>query len=306
MKRIDNNALQIGNDTILLFMRIRNEELRLPWMLTYYRALGVGAFFIVDNHSSDGSTEYLLAQDDVFLFHTTQSYAAANYGMAWINTLLDDFAMGHWAITVDADEMLVYPASETTGLDMLTRYLDTTGADSLRAPLLDMYSAQPIREAHYNKGTNFLDTCSYFDTGSFSADGRKGPRQRVFWGDDRELQGARPPYLVKVPLVKWQPKHRYKASTHLIENATNGDVSGVLLHFKFFSDFHEKVLTAVQEGEYWHGSEQYAVYLEKLQRNPDLSAYYPGSVCYHNSEQLVTLGYMSDSAKFAEMRNCAI
>ena len=53
---------------VRLFSKIRNEKLRLPAFLRHYRSLGVDRFFIVDNDSTDGSTEYLLAQPDVHLF----------------------------------------------------------------------------------------------------------------------------------------------------------------------------------------------------------------------------------------------
>lgn len=50
---------------ILLFSKCRNESLRLPAFLRHYRNLGVNRFFIVDNESTDGSTEYLVTQPDV-------------------------------------------------------------------------------------------------------------------------------------------------------------------------------------------------------------------------------------------------
>lgn len=42
---------------ILLFSTLRNERVRLPYFLRYYRDLGVNHFLIVDNDSEDGSHE---------------------------------------------------------------------------------------------------------------------------------------------------------------------------------------------------------------------------------------------------------
>ncbi len=71
------------------FMVVRNEARRLPYCLEYHRVLGVERFFIVDNGSDDGTREFLLDQPDCHVFHAGGSFAAANYGMDWINVLVD-------------------------------------------------------------------------------------------------------------------------------------------------------------------------------------------------------------------------
>ena len=68
MRRLDNRSLRLDADEILAFVCVRDEALRLPWFLEYYRQAGVDHFFVVDNGSSDGSTDYLLSQPDVFLY----------------------------------------------------------------------------------------------------------------------------------------------------------------------------------------------------------------------------------------------
>ena len=44
---------------------VRNEIVRLPYFLDYYRRLGAGHFLVVDNGSDDGTHEYLADQPDV-------------------------------------------------------------------------------------------------------------------------------------------------------------------------------------------------------------------------------------------------
>jgi hypothetical protein len=48
-----------SRDEIRLFARCRNERLRLPAFFQHYRAMGVDCFCIVDNESTDGTTDYL-------------------------------------------------------------------------------------------------------------------------------------------------------------------------------------------------------------------------------------------------------
>jgi hypothetical protein len=43
-------------------------------------------------------------------------------------------------LTLDADELLVYPMSERVGLHRLTRFLDQVQAEGLVTFMLDMYS----------------------------------------------------------------------------------------------------------------------------------------------------------------------
>ena len=59
LKEVVNRTDQIKSDDILLYCTQRNEKIRLPYFLDYYRKMGVGHFFFVDNDSDDGSLDYL-------------------------------------------------------------------------------------------------------------------------------------------------------------------------------------------------------------------------------------------------------
>ena len=59
---------------ILLFSTMRNERIRVPYFLAYYRRLGVNHFLIVDNGSTDGSREFLAEQRDVTGGSATAGY----------------------------------------------------------------------------------------------------------------------------------------------------------------------------------------------------------------------------------------
>src|SRR5262249_10844827 len=76
---------------IRVFATCRNERLRLPAFLKHYRDLGVDRFFIIDNHSADGSGDYLVDQPDVHLFRTADRYSEAAMGIDWLNALLARF-----------------------------------------------------------------------------------------------------------------------------------------------------------------------------------------------------------------------
>ena len=299
-RRIDTHPLDVSRDEILCVACARNEWLRIPHFLDYHRRLGVHRFLVIDNDSDDGTTDLLLAEPDVHVFFTTERYSAARCGVRWMNEVLSSNAAGHWTLTVDLDELLVYPACEEMGLSHLAARLDRRGEDAVLAFLLDMYADRPIRDTIYAPGTAFLDTCAHFDGDSYERDLAHplfapvplygGPRRRVFWSTDR--RDRPPPFLRKIPFVRWRSDLAYTASTHLLDRVRLSELSAALLHFKFFSDFVTRAPEEARRGEHWENAGEYALYARVLRDHPDLQLAYDGSVRYENSRQLVALGLM--------------
>jgi hypothetical protein len=300
-RRLDRNDLDPHPEEVLLFSCVRNENLRLPYFLHYYRNLGVDRFLFLDNDSIDGTTSFLLTQPDVHVFHSGDSYSGSQLGLEWIHSLLNEYGCGHWVIVADADELLVYPGSETLRLTSLVRQLELSGYNAMLTFLLDMYASGPIRKAHYIRGTSFFETCPYFDSDSYAYHvyGERtrvpaigGVRHRLFW---RSMKGmGEPPYLPKIPLVKWSNTLRYLVSTHRIENVLSAPSTGALLHFKLFSDFVKRATDEAERGEHWQGAQQYRAYAKGLAANPDLDPMYAGSVRFHGTAQLVEMGLLSN------------
>lgn len=239
---------------VLVFSTFRNEDVRLPYFLRYYRDMGVDHFLMVDNGSDDGGREYLAGQPDVSLWTTEASYKRARFGVDWLNGLQSRYGHGHWCLVVDPDELLVYPFCDTRPLQALTDWLDASSIKAFGAMLLDMYPKGPIEEAVYRRDDDPLSVASWFDAGNYmiSRNGRfgnlwiqGGPRARVFFRDRPD----RAPALNKIPLVKWQRHYAYDSSTHnLLPRGLNrvydefgGEkASGVLLHTKFLNSFTSK------------------------------------------------------------------
>jgi len=298
LRRVDRRRLHVGTGEILCVACVRNESLRLPHFLEHHRALGVDRFFVVDNASDDDTVEYLLAQRDVHVFLTRQRYSESRCGVTWLNWVLERHGIGHWVLSADADELLVYPGCEKVGLRRLSTYLEAREEEALSTFLLDMYSDRPIRETVYRRGMPFLATCPYFDSDSYRWDdpsrrgtcgpSRGGPRGRLFWTDKEGT--SPPPFLGKIPFANWRPGLEYTASTHLLPGAVLAELTGALLHFKFFSDFVARVGIEAERGEHWENARQYAAYREVMERRPDLSAFYDRSLRYEGDGQLAALG----------------
>lgn len=302
---IRNRTKQIQPGDILLFSTQRNEMIRLPYFLKYYRDLGVNHFFIVDNDSTDGSLEYLSEQPDVSVWHTRSSYKRSRFGMDWLNWLLLRYAHGHWALTVDPDEFFQFPFCDTRPVRALTDWLDASSIKSFSAMLLDMYPKGRIDAEPYKTGQDPLEIACWFDAGNYTIEKNKrfgnlwiqgGPRARVFFPDEPE----KAPALNKIPLVKWDRRYVYVSSTHsllprglnLVYDEWGGEkASGVLLHTKFLDTFSVKAEEELERKQHYSASVEYKAYAERLAENPDLWCKW--SEKYINWRQLEILGLMS-------------
>ena len=305
LEPIRNRTSQIKNGDIFLFSTMRNEHVRLPYFLKYYRDLGVNHFFIVDNDSNDGGLEYLAEQPDVSVWHTQNGYKRSRYGVDWLNWLQRKYGHGHWTLVVDPDEFLIYPFSDTRPLRALTDWLDASSIKSFSAMLLDMYPKGRIDEQPYRAGQDPLEIASWFDAGNYVIERNTrygnlwiqgGPRQRMFFADAPE----KAPALNKIPLVKWDRKYTYVSSTHmllprglnLVYDEWGGEkASGVLLHTKFLDTFAIKAAEELNRKQHYAASVEYKAYAESLKDNPDLWCKW--SEKYINWRQLEILGLMS-------------
>ena len=213
--------------------------------------------------------------------------------MQWVNALLHTYSSG-WTLTVDADELLVYPNSEHNPLSQLCADLDRLNADGLLCFLIDMYPKSPVSKCVYMRGTPLVETFSYFDGGPyFYIDSLNGPqiyggaRERVFWNSQR-YSG---PTLSKIPLVRWTPNKRYLISTHTISSIALAYITGCLLHFKFLPDFRARTREYLRAGNNIRGS---SAYLRVLANDRDVSLWHSESVKYRGSLQLLEMGLLQD------------
>ncbi len=305
LRQVANRTSDIRAGDILLFSTLRDEMIRLPYFLQYYRQLGVSHFLIVDNNSNDGGREYLAGQDDVSVWSTSASYKGSRFGVDWLNWLQQKYAHGHWCLVVDPDELFVYPFCDTRPIRALTDWLDVSQVRSFGAMLLDMYPKGRIDEVPYRQGQNPLEIANWFDPGNYMIEKNKlygnlwiqgGPRARVFFPD----APRKAPALNKIPLVKWNKRYAYVSSTHmllprglnLVYDEWGGEqASGVLLHAKFLDTFAAKADEELERRQHYSASVEYKAYAENLSRNPELWCKW--SEKYINWRQLEILGLMS-------------
>lgn len=305
LSEVRNRTDQIKPDAILCFATVRNERVRLPWFLDHHRKLGVDHFLFVDNASDDGTAEYLLQQPDTSLWRTPHSYRLSRFGVDWLTWLQIRYGHGHWCLTLDADEVFIYPFHDTRPLRALTEWLDMKEITSFGALMLDMYPKGPLDAHPYEAGTDPFEILSWFDGGNYMIQKQKklenlwiqgGPRARVFFAENPR----RAPTMGKVPLVKWDRRYAYVSSTHSLlprhlnhvyDDQGGEKTSGILLHTKFLHMIAEKSAEEKLRGEHFANSSLYADYYDSLTRNPDL--WCERSTRLTSWRQLEAMGLMS-------------
>ena len=296
---------RIAPDAILAASTVRNEIVRLPYFLAHHRQLGVDHFLFVDNGSDDGTSDYLRDQPDVSLWSTGDSYKLSRFGVDWLTHLQFRHAHGHWCLTLDADEILIYPYWETRDLRALTQWLDAGGINAFGALMLDLYPKGPVGARAYAPGQDPLDILDWFDGGNYII--QIQPRMRNLW-----IQGGvrarcffaseprRAPTLNKIPLVRWNRRYAYVNSTHSLlprhlnrvyDETGTETASGVLLHTKFLDVVVDKSREELERQEHFANSAQFDAYYRELIADPDL--WCDRSSRYRGWRQLEAMGLMS-------------
>ncbi|OAP35811.1 hypothetical protein AU381_16630 [Sinorhizobium glycinis] len=275
-------------DLPLIFVT-HNEMALIPAFLSHYRRLGVTRFICLDDLSTDGSREYLLDQPDVDVWTSPIRFEAARRGRRWREALFECYGYNRWYLNVDSDEFLVYDQCLREPLKALIEVLEEHGIKRLPAPMLDFYPAGDGTSGNGNMPWHAVDhiDCSGYEIGflkrGISVKG--GPRKRLF-GEDNEL--------IKYPLIYWDKWCRFGSSIHrpLPYNRNFSPIWGVLLHFKFFTNYREKIAEAVSNKQHYNGSQHYQALQRELDNAGAIQFVGEPSIRFLNPEQLIDLGFM--------------
>lgn len=307
LDKIDCSEINISKDEIYLFAILRNESLRLPHFIKYYKNIGVDKMFFVDNGSTDGSKEIILNESSAHLFYTEEDYKDHWF---WMEYLLEMYGKGNWCLVVDIDELFSYPNIEFLKLRDLISYLENNKKNAIQSLLLDLYAKNSIKDAVYKNGGNPLEIIPYFDPSyqiiEYSFLNRKDKnfyKSKIFVGGMRERVFGKidPPHILsKVSLLKYSSDVYLSQGMHAIDKASISEIQGVVFHTKFLNDFIEEVQTEVLRAQHYGGAMYYKHFATKINEEQITSLYDKHSVKFIDTNQLVALNLMVSSSAFEE------
>jgi len=153
---------RITSSSLICLTLVHNELNILPDFFEHYRSLGKVSFIIVDDHSNDGSTEYLLKQPDVTVFQPKEGSKYSEHKRIWRRDLMNHYAAGKWCLVPDADEHFVYLGMEQKNIHSFIDALEEEGVETILTAMLDMYADKPINE-HMYEGGGLAKSFPYFD-----------------------------------------------------------------------------------------------------------------------------------------------
>ena len=340
--RVVGEAPKVSEGEILGVVVARNEALRLGASMRHARHLGIGPIIVIDNLSDDATRAVAAGFERAHVVEAPGSYAGSRFGVDWLNAVLDRFGQHRWTLVFDADEQLVFPGSEAPqALPRLCAHLAMQGSECLRTIMLDLFPREPLHATRYHPDQALVEAAPWFEPPWLRQEAVAhfpyvseygGVRERLFFPeiDPRrplqrlrqklynlgwrlpllrrspryaKLAPRRSPNMTKVPLVRWRDGARFINAHSLAPMAiAEGQPSGVLLHFKFLQDFHDRVLDAVSRDAHFDGSAEYHRYLAALRRNPRFTLHDERSLRYAGPAQLVDLGLMRDTAAWQAAR----
>jgi hypothetical protein len=139
-----------------------NEALILPHFLDHYRQIGCDHFFIVDDHSTDGTLEVLSQQPDVTLFRPINHAVFRENVGQWREAILDHYCTDKWVTLPDLDEFLYFKQMPNS-LYELAKALEHEGNRALLSIMVDMYADMPLDQHHFDGKALPQEAFPFFD-----------------------------------------------------------------------------------------------------------------------------------------------
>ena len=294
---------------------VRDGQRYIQSFIEHYFLLGVKHIVLLDNNSSDKTISIAKMYENVTIFSTRLSFK--NFKNRMRDYLIKRFGKDRWILCVDIDELFDYPFSDRITVKDFLNYLNEYSYTAVVAYMLDMFSDKRLEDLKDMEDRPLKDVYKFYDIVSIkkvSYSQKFCPHNMVsnevikhyMGGIRRAVFGLGYVHLTKHPLIFSDKKiKRSQNSSHKVENAYIADITGVLLHYKFTSDFYEYVLRVVKEESHYNNSQEYKAYLKVLEYEKNISLMQGSSRKLENSKELIDNRFLLVSDAYMEwIRKC--
>ena len=263
------------NEVIVLCL-VRNGELYMKSFIEHYFSLGVKQIVFLDNNSMDGTVSIAKKYKNVTILQTNLPYKKYQYLMK--QYLIKRFSKNRWSLCVDIDELFDYPFSNILSLDSLIEYLNKNKYTAVVSYMLDMFSNKALGTFKSKQNENLKKNYAYYDIKTikkkdydrYTSNTISNKNIKHYYDGICKTIFNADIFLLKHPLIFLSDKISPQIQAHTIANADIADFTSILFHYRFLSDFYEKVLEAVKKENYWKNSIVYKKFYEVLKQNPKL------------------------------------
>jgi len=203
--------VNVPENSISAIIRTYNEIRRLPHVIDYHRKIGVSRFFIIDNASNDGTSEFIQSQNDCIYLPSSKSYR--DYKVKWVTQVADTYCHNRWVLFIDADELFFYPGFPQISLNDVIKYLEFHEFDAIFCSLVDMYRSHKQNLNYNNEISPLLSSAPFFDSKGYRlvaktrSERRRrplphshiygGPRERLFYTPRKRMPSDIDQYIIR-------------------------------------------------------------------------------------------------------------
>jgi hypothetical protein len=304
--------LPLGSDDVVVVCLVKNGSYFIDTFLRHYRALGAAHFVFVDNGSTDDTAQKAKAAGDATLVRSSLPFK--RYQNELRSIAARRYAMGHWCILADMDELFDFHHADSIGLQGLAQYLDEHGYTCAVGQMLDFF---PDSEASFRdpSAADFESISPFYDLSCIESFGyREFPPggfnfdyfirhntmaspaiKWLFGGIRRKLFDANV-CLTKHPITRLSRDSNPCSHPHCASNVKCADISVLIRHYKFAGDFRRRVEAEFIGQQF--GSRDREHYLAGLQDTRNLRYRQPSSRQYSGTEELLREGFLVTSPAY--------
>lgn len=300
-------TFSLKRDELGLVCLVKNGMGYIEAFLRHYRTLGVKHMVFVDNGSTDGLLEFLKDQEDVTVYRTDLLHK--HYENEMRRTIIEALFKNSWCLSVDIDELFDYPASESVPMSGFLEYLNSNHYTAVISYMLDMFSkgSESDKKEELTQKYCYYDISNIQKSDYFSQNLNycnynvlSDKSMKCYYGGVRKSRfnpKGSVYMLIKHPLMFIDEKLEPVTDPHYCNKAYIADVNGVLKHYKFTSEFKDRLDRMVDDYSYY-GKNEHEEYRRVLKEEGDIVFYSPSAKKFSSVNQLVESGFLKVSRKY--------